>query len=85
MISFRHSVLTGPFLRCAVVHLDSIPPVLRWLQWLCPLKFALEAMSVNEVTSGLMIQDVLQGVPVDVSALLILNLLFGFGANDYYR
>lgn len=24
------------------VHLNSIPPVIRWLQWLCPLKYALE-------------------------------------------
>lgn len=59
--------------------------MLRWLQWLCPLKYALEALSVNEVGSGLMIQDVLSGVPVDVSAQLIMNLLFGFGANNYYR
>ncbi|KAJ3849055.1 hypothetical protein EV368DRAFT_48052 [Lentinula lateritia] len=67
------------------VHLNSIPPVLRWLQWLCPLKYCLEALSVNEVGSGLMIQDSLQGVPVDVSASLIMNLLFGFGQNNYYR
>jgi len=67
------------------VHLDSIPPVLRWLQWLCPLKFALEALSVNEVESGLMIQDTLQGVPVNVSASLIMKLLFGFESNNYYR
>ncbi|KAJ3994693.1 hypothetical protein F5050DRAFT_432283 [Lentinula boryana] len=67
------------------VHLNSIPPVLRWLQWLCPLKYCLEALSVNEVGSGLMIEDTLQGVPVDVSASLIMNLLFGFGENNYYR
>ncbi|KAJ7221642.1 hypothetical protein GGX14DRAFT_430547 [Mycena pura] len=67
------------------VHLNSIPPVLRWLQWMCPLKYSLEALAVNEVGSGLMIQDTLQGVPVDVSASLIMNLLFGFGANNYYR
>ncbi|TCD67979.1 hypothetical protein EIP91_011648 [Steccherinum ochraceum] len=67
------------------VHLNDIPPVLRWLQWLCPLKYTLEALSVNEVGSGLTIQDTLQGVPVDVSASLIMNLLFGFGANNYYR
>ncbi|KAH7928164.1 hypothetical protein BV22DRAFT_1083525 [Leucogyrophana mollusca] len=71
------------------VHLESIPPVLRWLQWLCPLKarsaYTLEALSVNEVGSGLMIQDQLQGVPVDVSATLIMQLLFGFGTNNYYR
>ncbi|KAJ3570120.1 hypothetical protein NP233_g4613 [Leucocoprinus birnbaumii] len=67
------------------VHLDSIPPVLRWLQWLCPLKYTLEALSVNEVGSGLMIKDTLEGVPVNVSASLIMNLLFGFGDNNYYR
>lgn len=59
------------------VHLDSIPQVLRWLQWMCPLKYALEALSVNEVNSGLQIKDVLQGVPVDVSASLIMHLVRG--------
>jgi len=67
------------------VHLNSIPPVLRWLQWLCPLKYALEALSVNEVGSGLMIVDNLEGVPVDISASVIMNLLFGFSADAYYR
>ena len=57
------------------VHLNSIPPVLRWLQWLCPLKYTLEALSVNEVGSGLMIEDNLEGVPVNVSASLIMNLV----------
>ncbi len=77
------------------VHLNSIPQVLRWLQWMCPLKYALEALSVNEVT--------LQGVPVNVSASLIMNIvrallifvcrgklnprrqLFGFDEKNYYR
>lgn len=40
---------------------------------------------MNEVGSGLMIQDTLQGVPVNVSAQLIMTLLFGFGPNNYYR
>jgi hypothetical protein len=57
------------------VHLNSIPPVLRWLQWICPLKYTLEALSVNEVGSGLMIKDTLEGVPVDVSAALIMQLV----------
>jgi ABC-2 type transporter len=57
------------------VHLSSIPQVLRWLQWMCPLKYALEAVAVNEVNSGLQIADVLQGVPVHVSASLIMNLV----------
>ena len=55
------------------VHLNDIPPVLRWLQWLCPLKYTLEALSVNEVGSGLMIEDSLEGVPVNVSASLIMQ------------
>ncbi|KAG1865336.1 hypothetical protein F4604DRAFT_1928485 [Suillus subluteus] len=67
------------------VHIASIPPVLRWLRWLCPLNYTLEAISVNEVSSGLMIEDTLQGVPVNVSATLIMQLLFGFGLNNYYR
>ena len=57
------------------VHLNSIPQELRWLQWMCPLKYALEALSVNEVNSGLEIQDTLQGVPVNVSASLIMNIV----------
>ena len=60
------------------VHLNDIPPVLRWLQWLCPLKYTLEALSVNEVGSGLMIKDSLEGVPVDVSAALIMQTVRPF-------
>jgi hypothetical protein len=55
------------------VHLSSIPPVLRWLQWICPLKYTLEALVVNEVSSGLLIEDTLDGVPVNVSAVLIMQ------------
>lgn len=58
----------------AVVHLNDIPPVLRWLQWFSLLKYCLEALSVNEVDAGLQIVDTLQGVPVNVSAQLIMNL-----------
>lgn len=57
------------------VHLNDIPPVLRWLQWLDTLKYLLEALAVNEVGSGLMIVDSLEGVPVNVSAQLIMNLV----------
>ncbi|KAL4065187.1 ABC-2 type transporter-domain-containing protein [Scleroderma yunnanense] len=67
------------------VHLTSIPPVLRWLQWLCPLKYCLEALSVNEVGSGLMIEDTIQGVPISISATVIMQMLFGFNLDSYYR
>lgn len=67
------------------VNLASIPPVLRWLQYLSPLKYALEALSVNEVGSGLMIEDTLAGVKVSISAEIIMETLFGFKPNAYYR
>lgn len=57
------------------MHLGDIPPVLRWLQYLSVLGYCLEALSVNEVGSGLMIQDTLSGVPVNVSAQLIMELV----------
>lgn len=60
------------------VHLSSIPPVLRWLQWLCPLKYGLEALCVNEVGSGLTIVDTLEGVPVNISASVIMTLVSRF-------
>ncbi|KAK9899179.1 hypothetical protein P389DRAFT_158475 [Cystobasidium minutum MCA 4210] len=67
------------------VNLSKIPPVLRWIQWLNPLKYALEALAVNEVSAGLMISDTLQGVPVQINAEPIMALLFGFKPNAYYR
>jgi hypothetical protein len=57
------------------VNLNSIPPVLRWLQWINPLKYTLEALAVNEVGSGLQIVDTLEGVPVNVSAVLIMKMV----------
>ena len=57
------------------VNLAAIPAALRWLQWICPLKYTLEALSVNEVGSGLQIRDSLEGVPVDVSAVLIMEMV----------
>ncbi|SCV68407.1 BQ2448_528 [Microbotryum intermedium] len=93
------------------IHLDSIPAALRWIQWLCPLKYLLEALTVNggspllwsldfsvetalslgrdcsfsEISGGLMIVDVLQGVKVSISAKVIMISLFGFNTNAYYR
>ena len=57
------------------VHLGDIPPELRWLQWFDMLKYMLEALAVNEVGAGLQIVDTLEGVPIDVSAQLIMNLV----------
>ncbi|GAA5826776.1 hypothetical protein JCM11251_002890 [Rhodosporidiobolus azoricus] len=67
------------------LNLSRIPPVLRWLQWLCPLKYVLEALSVNEVGAGLMIDDQLEGARVQVSAEVIMKTLFGFEGDAYHR
>lgn len=40
---------------------------------------------MNEVSSGLIIKDVLAGVPVQVNAELIMETLFGFNPTAYYR
>ena len=42
-------------------------------------------LAVNEVNTGLPIQDTLSGVNIEVSASLIMELLFGFKTNAYYR
>lgn len=57
------------------VNLSSIPPVLRWLQYVAPLKYTLEALTVNEVGAGLMITDVLAGAKVQISAEIIMETL----------
>ncbi|GAA6042455.1 hypothetical protein JCM8097_008464 [Rhodosporidiobolus ruineniae] len=67
------------------LNLGRIPPVLRWLQWLAPLKYALEALTINEVGAGLMIEDTLAGAKVQISAEIIMDTLFGFKSSAYYR
>lgn len=67
------------------VNIGSIPPVLRWLQWISPLKYTLEALAVNEVSNGLLIKDTLEGVKVELAAAVIMKVLFGFESNAYYR
>lgn len=49
------------------------------------IRYALEALSVNEVSSGLLIDDTLSGVKVQIGAQLIMELLFGFNPDAYYR
>jgi ABC-type multidrug transport system ATPase subunit/ABC-type multidrug transport system permease subunit len=78
--NFRVELTPGFF-----INISNIPPVLRWLRYLAPLGYMLEALTVNEVGSGLMIIDVLQGVPIEISAVPIMNSLFGFGEGHYYR
>lgn len=67
------------------INIAKIPKVLGWLHFLAPLNYALEAIVVNEVGSGLHIKDVLNGVQLDVAASLIMQTLFGFNESNYYR
>lgn len=72
------SLLFGGF----ILNLGQITPVLSWIQYLSPFKYALEALAVNEVTN-LRIVDTLQGVSINVPAVLILQKLFGFQERYY--
>lgn len=66
-----------------LLNLNTLPSVVRWIQWLCPMKYALEAVTVNEV-DHLTIADSLDGVPFDIPATSIANSLFGL-TGSYYR
>ncbi|WVQ96652.1 hypothetical protein IAU59_003758 [Kwoniella sp. CBS 9459] len=67
------------------VNISQIPPVLRWLRYFSTLGYTLEALSINEVGSGLQIVDSLNGVRVEIGATIIMQTLFGFGEDNYYR
>jgi len=67
------------------VNLTSMSKVISWIQYLVPIKYALEALALNEVAAGLMIDDTLQGIHVKVSATIIMKLLFGFEDDAYWR
>ena len=43
------------------------------------------AIAVNEVNAGLMIEDSLAGAKVSISATIIMDTLFGFSSDAYYR
>ncbi|KAK8858621.1 hypothetical protein IAR55_002850 [Kwoniella newhampshirensis] len=67
------------------VNISQIPPVLRWLRYFSTLGYTLEALSINEVGSGLQIVDSLNGVKVEIGAVIIMQTLFGFDLGNYYR
>ncbi|KAK4684731.1 hypothetical protein P7C73_g5437, partial [Tremellales sp. Uapishka_1] len=67
------------------VNLSQIPPVLRWLRYFSTLGYTLEALSINEVGSGLQIIDTLDGVAIEINAVVIMQTLFGFDLGNYYR
>ncbi|CAD6886551.1 unnamed protein product [Tilletia controversa] len=66
-----------------LLNVNSIPGVLRWLQWIACMKYAMEAVGSNEL-NDLRIVDNLGGVPIDAPASLVAPTLFGFKP-FYYR
>ena len=66
-------------------NISAMPPVFRWIHYVNPLFYTLEALAVNEVGAGLMIVDTLAGVKVQINAVVIMESLFAFTFNAYYR
>jgi ABC-type multidrug transport system permease subunit len=47
-----------------MLNLNTLPEVVKWVQWISPMKYALEAVTINEI-NGLTIEDSLSGVPCE--------------------
>ncbi|UZJ56274.1 hypothetical protein CBS101457_005594 [Exobasidium rhododendri] len=67
-----------------ILNLENMPKAVRWIRWLCPSKFALEAVATNEL-KGLQLIDNLDGVPISTPVSLFSGKLFGFQDDSYYR
>ena len=52
-----------------LLNLNSVPGTLQWIKWICPLRYALEAMATLQLP-GLRIKDVVNGVTIDVRGFL---------------
>lgn len=61
-----------------------MPPVLRWIRYIAPMSYTLEALTVNWIKT-MVIKDELSGVPIEISGVVIMETLFGFNVDAYYR
>lgn len=77
-------ILFNIFMAGFVMSLNSMPSVVKWLRWIVPSKYALEAVADNEL-KGLQFIDTFAGVPVRTDVSLFANKLFGFEDGAYYR
>ena len=66
-----------------LVNQVSIPPPLRWLQYLSFFKYAYEACVAND-SAGLRLKDKISGVDLEIPASVILKS-FGLDVDAYYR
>ncbi|ETS60523.1 hypothetical protein PaG_05371 [Moesziomyces aphidis] len=67
-----------------LLNLNELPSVFRWLQWICPMKYALEAVASHEL-SGLQLVDTVGGVSITASVSVFSGNLFAFKADAFYR
>ncbi|KAF9927373.1 hypothetical protein FBU30_003279 [Linnemannia zychae] len=73
-------MLFGGFL----INSGQIPKALTWIQYLSMFKYGFEALAINEVAKTQLI-DSIQGVAFNVPGSLILQKLFGFDLNSFWR
>ncbi|KAG0271346.1 hypothetical protein BGZ95_000846 [Linnemannia exigua] len=73
-------MLFGGFL----INSGQIPKALTWIQYLSMFKYSFEALAVNEVATTKLIDNI-QGVAFNVPGSLILQKLFGFELDSYWR
>ncbi|SJX65413.1 related to ADP1-ABC transporter [Sporisorium reilianum f. sp. reilianum] len=67
-----------------LLNLNDLSPAVKWLQWICPMKYALEAVASHEL-SGLQLIDTVGGVSVTASVSVFSGNLFAFRDDAFYR
>ncbi|CDU22090.1 related to ADP1-ABC transporter [Sporisorium scitamineum] len=67
-----------------LLNLNDLSPEVKWLQWICPMKYALEAVASHEL-NGLQLVDTVGGVSVTASVSVFSGNLFAFRDDAFYR
>ncbi|KAJ9475372.1 putative ATP-dependent permease (putative) [Pseudozyma hubeiensis] len=67
-----------------LLNLSNLSGVFRWLQWICPMKYALEAVASHEL-QGLQLIDNVGGVSITASVSVFSGNLFAFEDDAFYR
>ncbi|KAF9432002.1 hypothetical protein BGZ76_011422 [Entomortierella beljakovae] len=79
-ISMLFMMLFGGFM----INSTKIPAALTWIQYLSMYKYGFEALAVNEIATAHLV-DSIQGISFDIPGSLILQKLFGFDLDGYWR
>lgn len=67
-----------------LLNLNELSGVFRWLQWICPMKYALEAVASHEL-NALQLVDTVGGVSISASVSVFSGNLFAFKSDAFYR